>query len=87
MTVDIMDFDRATEPYTYVAISSLVIVGKQIERLQEQLKEANEALKKVQDIALSVDLSGLDYDNRHKMYDIMFSEGVIDSYLERWGVK
>ena len=58
-----------------------------IKKLEKQIDEANDALKKAKEKALSVDLSGLNSYNRQKMYDIMFCEGIIDSYLDKWGVK
>ena len=47
MKEDIMEVDRAKEQYTCVNISTLEKLGKQIELLQEQLDEANKALKEV----------------------------------------
>jgi len=44
MKENILEIDRATEPYTYITISSLVKMGKQIERLQEQLADANKTI-------------------------------------------
>ena len=55
MKENLMEFDRPKEPYTYIAISSLVKMGKQIERLQEQLKEANEVIESLRTYDFTVD--------------------------------
>ena len=60
---------------------------EQIKELEERLADADKTIKETKEIALSVELSGLDYNNRHKMYDIMFADGIIDRYLTKWGVK
>lgn len=44
MKENLMEVDRAKEAYTYVNISTLEKLGMQIERLQEQLKEANDII-------------------------------------------
>ena len=44
MSEDIMEIDRAKEPYTYFSISTVQTLAQTIARLQEQLKEANEAI-------------------------------------------
>lgn len=74
MKENLMENDRATEPYTYITISSLVKMGKQIERLQEQLKEANEVIKNMK----------LCMDDKYD-YDSVAED--VDTYLERYGVK
>lgn len=57
-------------------------------RLQERLEIATKALKETKEKLLHVELSGLDGDNRQKMYDLMFEDGVIDKALkEMEGVK
>lgn len=58
-----------------------------LKKLENQIYEANRALKEVKEKALSVNLIGLDGQNRQKMYDIMFADGIIDSYLEKWSVR
>jgi len=76
MKEDILEIDRATEPYTFIYISSLEKLGNEIkglnhkvERLQEQLKEANEILKSI----IPMDL----WNDGAKILD----------YLAKWGVK
>lgn len=58
-----------------------------LKKLENQIYEANRALKEVKEKALSVNLSGLDERNKQKMYDIMFTYGIIDSYFEKWSVR
>ena len=53
-----------------------------VEVLEKQLAIATKALEDTQEKLLHVELSGLDYDNRHKMYDLMFTDGVIDKALK-----
>lgn len=44
MKENLMEIDRAKEPYTYITITSLEKMGKQIQLLQEQLADANKLL-------------------------------------------
>lgn len=53
-----------------------------IQRLQKKLEIATKALKETRKRLLHVELSGLDGDNRQKMYDLMFEDGVIDKALK-----
>lgn len=58
------------------------------EQLEKRLEIATKALKETKEKLLHVELSGLDGDNRQKMYDLMFEDGVIDKALkEMEGVK
>ena len=52
-------------------------------RLQEKLRIATKALEEIKEKLLHVELSRLDGDNRQKMYDLMFEDGVIDKSQER----
>ena len=52
------------------------------EKLQKKLEIATKALKETRKRLLHVELSGLDGDNRQKMYDLMFEDGVIDKALK-----
>ena len=57
-------------------------------RIEKQLAISTKALKETKEKLLHVELSGLDGDNRQKMYDLMFEDGVIDKALkEMEGVK
>lgn len=58
--------------------------NKTIERLQEQLNEANEVIKITNRVSGNIDLSQLVYDDRRKVDGITMQTG---SYLEKWGVK
>ena len=89
MKENLMEIDRAKEPYTYITISSLEKMGKQIDRLQEQLKEANEVIQK--------DFDSFDYIHSHigsnqSNYNALMSAtsyaiSDIREYLKKWGVK
>ena len=58
------------------------------EQLEKQLEIATKALKETKDSLLKIELSNLNYEERHKLYDIMFADGVIDrALLEMEGVK
>ena len=48
----------------------------------KKLDIAIRALKETQEKLLQVELSGLDGNNRQKMYDLMFADGVIDKALK-----
>ena len=66
----------------------LEVSEKEHYRTLEQLRIATGALKETREKLLHVELSGLDGDNRQKMYDLMFEDGVIDKALkEMEGVK
>ena len=66
----------------------LEVSEKEHYRTLEQLRIATNALKETKEKLLHVELSGLDGDNRQKMYDLMFEDGVIDKALkEMKGVK
>ena len=66
----------------------LEVSEKEHYRTLEQLRIATGALRETKEKLLHVDLSGLDGDNRQKMYDLMFEDGVIDKALkEMEGVK
>lgn len=51
--------------------------------LEKKLEIATKALKETKEKLLCVELSGLDGDNRQKMYDIMFEDGIIDKALKQ----
>ena len=56
--------------------------------LEKKLEIAAKALEETRENLLHVELSGLDGDNRQKMYDLMFTDGIIDKALkEMEGVK
>ena len=58
------------------------------EGLEKQLEIATKALNETKDRLLKMELSNLNYEERHKLYDIMFADGVIDrALLEMEGVK
>lgn len=60
----------------------------QIMQLRKKLEIATKALKETEEKLLHVELSGLDGNNRQKMYDLMFDDGVIDKALkEMEGIK
>lgn len=88
MKENLMEIDRAKEPYTYITISSLVKMGKQIERLQEQLKEANDLLKAFYDDS-PCRFDHLGYCQEHGSTDgnYICVQGELKEYLERYGVK
>ena len=66
----------------------LEVSEKEHYRTLEQLRIATGALRETKEKLLHVELSGLDGDNRQKMYDLMFEDGVIDKALkEMEGVK
>ena len=66
----------------------LEVSEKEHYRTLEQLRIATGALRETREKLLHVELSGLDGDNRQKMYDLMFEDGVIDKALkEMEGVK
>ena len=60
----------------------LEVSEKEHYRTLEQLRIATVALKETKEKLLHVELSGLDGDNRQKMYDLMFEDGVIDKALK-----
>ena len=87
MKEDIMEVDRSKEPYTCVSISTVQTLAQTIARLQEQLNEANDVIKK--------------YANKENWSSIMdgcgYSENALyvddcgyysaEKYLEKWGVE
>ena len=83
MTEDIMDVDRAKEPYTYINISTVVTLGQTITRLQEQLNEANDVIKTTNTVSGNIDLSQLVYEDRRKIDGITM---LTESYLEKYNI-
>lgn len=66
----------------------LEVSEKEHYRTLEQLRIATGALRETKDRLLKIELSNLNYEERHKLYDIMFADGVIDrALLEMDGVK
>lgn len=66
----------------------LEVSEKEHYRTLEQLRIATGALRETKEKLLHIELSGLNGDNRQKMYDLMFEDGVIDKALkEMEGVK
>lgn len=63
-------------------VIALINKDSEIEQLQKKLEIATKALKETRKRLLHVELSGLDGDNRQKMYDLMFEDGVIDKALK-----
>ena len=51
------------------------------DKLEKKLEIATKALKETKDRLLKIELSNLNYEERHKLYDIMFADGVIDKAL------
>ena len=69
-------------------LNDIVDLKLTIENREKKLEIATKALKETKKKLLHVELSGLDGDNRQKMYDLMFEDGVIDKVLkEIEGVK
>lgn len=67
--------------YNRIRTEDMIKIEKKLDIVVNALKETKEKL-------LHVELSGLDGDNRQKMYDLMFEDGVIDKALkEMEGVK
>lgn len=58
-----------------------------LKRQENQIYEANLALKDIKEKLSSINLSVLIGYDREKIYEIIFTDGIIDSYLEKWGVK
>lgn len=73
MSEDIMEIDRAKEPYTYFSISTVQTLAQTIARLQEQLNEANEVIKNMKSCM----------DDKYD-YDCVAED--VDIYLEKWKV-
>ena len=59
-------------------------LSKKVERLQEQLAEANEVIKTTNRVSGNIDLSQMVYEDRRKVDGITMQT---ESYLEKWGVK
>ena len=81
MKKDIMEVDRAKESYTCVNISTLEKLGKKIERLQEQLEEANEIIKGFSKL-YEVYPSG----NGIIIFNVVKPPS-LENYIKKWGVK
>jgi len=56
---------------------------KEWKACEKKLDIVVKALKETKEKLLNVELSGLDGDNRQKMYDLMFADGVIDKALKQ----
>ena len=91
ITINYCDEDGVFEEYPDEDIKEVLYPVPnydEYKRLQEQLAIATKALNETKEKLLHVELSGLDGDNRQKMYDLMFEDGVIDKALkEMEGVK
>lgn len=76
MKEDIMEVDRGKEPYTYITISSLEKMGKLIQSLQEQLKEAQHTIYCI---------ANTDGSDCKTILETIIRDANL--YLEKWGVK
>lgn len=56
-------------------------------RLEKRLWDANNALKDIEDKLQFINLSMLSYLDKEKVYDVIFTDGIIDSYFKKWRLR